>query len=158
MSDNGGDSDDDYMLDDEEYAELGEDVILDEVDDSANITKEEEPEEIEEEEEEDPDDEIITGVYTDRLRKITEYERTKIISTLAQSIDDSKIIVPERFEGIIDCSSGCSKIIALNWFNKRHVAPLPIDIYRSSRGKTARRINPAKLLSRDQLGFHDLGF
>lgn len=161
-------SDDESESDNDSFIELNDDDEPDEIDleieDGVdNTAKQNIKLEDEEEKDDDNDEEEVNikhqiGVYTGNIPKLTEYEYSKTISELGEEIANSRITVPEESEKIIDCSSGSSKTIAKNWFNKRREVPIPIRIERCSQGKAATSIDPATLPYRTELSFNDLKF
>jgi hypothetical protein len=164
MSDNGHNSDDenfedinddDYVLDD--LDEINEDVEIIQIE---NI-KEENEDGNEDEKIEDEDDESISNPlekYEGFLPKITELERTKIISELASEISNSRIIIDEKNEKELNCQSGSSKKISEIWFEKRKILKLPLFINRSSQNKIPIQIDTSVLPYRSELTFKDAGF
>lgn len=140
--------DDDYLLE-QEQEENTKNIKNDDDDDDDDIN--------------DDESEVIlqkntSCVFKSRFPKITEYERTKIISKVAEGIEDSKIEVPEKDEERLNCKNGSSITIATNWFEERKNVNMQLSILRTIKNKNSDQIRPEKLPYRTELSFNDLGF
>ena len=141
-------SEDDESYDDFEITEDTEDLLLTaDFDESAKkeIKKEADSEEnIEKEIEDDNDpdekDKPVT-LLTRRNYKMYPYltlpEYTSLFGEVADILDNSRVIIPEKFHELLKVKSGNSIIIAAQWIEHCKTYPLPnLTISRKINGRT----------------------
>lgn len=102
---------------------------------------------------------VHTGQYkrktSSNILRITKYEYAKAVGTLATYISESKIDVPDDMLNTQAVKSGNAIKIAFFWFNNRTKYPLPITIKRQIHNSYLEELDPAKLLTDDDLSFKD---
>lgn len=153
--------DENDIIDDSDGDEEEEDALLNHgVDNSA---KEKDKEEEKNEEEESDSEEVIIDyekkekpVFVSGVTKIHFNEYSRLLSKLATAISNNNVIVPEKYESLLNCESGNAITIAENWIKHRHKVPLPQELYRSFHGYIPERLNLLELKTMDELCFQDL--
>lgn len=92
---------------------------------------------------------------TSGIIKMTDYEFAKLYGTFADYIMTSRLEIPPEMEDEEEVKSGDVYRIARFWINNRKKYPLNSKIERHLYGNVKERVDPTKLLTNEDLEFHD---
>lgn len=163
----GYDSDDNLVDEDEDHLfkegvdnSNNEEKKIDEVSDEKG-NNEDEDEDTNDVEDDEP--EISVAIkripqFESGINKITFLEYSKMLTTLADNISESKLVVPDKIKDDIVGKEIDSIIIARNWIEKRFKEgyELPVFIEREALGFSKETIKPETLKTDRELSFYGL--